>query len=248
MDCKLEICVDSVESALIAQAAGAYRVELCDNLVEGGTTPGYGTITSVRSNLTIDVNVIIRPRGSDFLYSDLEFDIMRRDIEICGESGINGVVIGLLRKDGTIDLERTARLIEFAHPMTVTFHRAFDMCADPFRALEELISIGITRLLTSGQKQNAVEGIPLIRQLVDRAGERIIIMPGGGINAKNINTIVSETRAREIHLTGRKIIQSEMLFRRLGIKMGGKPETTEFTRKIADSEKIKEIVNILRQN
>jgi copper homeostasis protein len=247
MDYKLEICVDSVESAIIAQSAGADRVELCNNLVEGGTTPGYGCITSTRNNLDIDIHVIIRPRGSDFFYSDLEFDIMRRDIEMCGEYGINGIVIGLLRSGGTVDIERTARLVELANPMAVTFHRAFDMCREPLKALEDIISTGASRLLTSGQKECAVDGAALINRLVSEAGKRIIIMPGGGIDETNIASLVTKTKVREIHLTGRKSVDSEMIYRRSGIRMGGEPEISEFTRKIADIDKIKEIVNILKQ-
>jgi len=151
MEFKLEICVDSAISALNAQSAGADRIELCDNLGEGGTTPGYGMIISARNNLSIGIHVLIRPRGGDFLYSDTEYDIMRRDIELCGENGIDGIVTGILLPDGTIDVERTARLIEFAYPMTATFHRAFDMCADPVRGIEDVIATGASRLLTSGQ-------------------------------------------------------------------------------------------------
>ena len=176
MKFKLEICVDSLESAIVAQTAGADRVELCNNLIEGGTTPGYGTIISVRNNLTIGMNVIIRPRGSDFLYTDPEFDIMRRDIEACGEAGADGIVIGILRNDGNIDIERTSRLIEFARPMEVTFHRAFDMCLDPVKGLEDIILTGAERVLTSGQMNSAFEGADIIRNLVKQADNRIIIM------------------------------------------------------------------------
>jgi copper homeostasis protein len=248
MDCKLEICVDSVESAIIAQSAGADRVELCDNLTEGGTTPGYGSISSARHNLDIDLHVLIRPRGGDFLYSGLELDIMRMDIDICGECGVNGIVTGVLRSDGTVDIERTARLVELAWPMAVTFHRAFDMCADPLQSLEDVIATGAKRLLTSGQATRAKDGIKLINRLVSQAGERIIIMPGGGIDDTNILSIVFETNVKEVHLTGRKSVSSEMQFRRDNIKMGSNPELTEYTRKIADIDKIREILNILMQN
>lgn len=175
----LEICVDSVESAINAQIAGADRVELCGNLNEGGTTPGYGTIVSARNNLDIGLHVIIRPRGGDFLYSDLEYDIMRRDVEACGECGVDGIVTGILNAGGTIDVERTARLVEFAAPMPVTFHRAFDMCADPIRGIEDVIATGAARLLSSGQKDKATDGVELLRQLVIIAGDRLTVMPGG---------------------------------------------------------------------
>lgn len=246
MEFKLEICVDSAISALNAQSAGADRIELCDNLGEGGTTPGYGMIISARNNLSIGIHVLIRPRGGDFLYSDTEYDIMRRDIELCGENGIDGIVTGILFPDGTIDVERTARLIEFAYPMTATFHRAFDMCADPVRGLEDVIATGASRLLTSGQQNKALDAVELIRQLVIQAGERLIVMPGGGIDETNAAQIITATKAKELHLTGRMEIDSEMIFRRQGISMGSLPGNSEFKRKIADPEKIKKIIESLK--
>lgn len=245
MDFKLEICVDNVESAIDAQIAGADRIELCDNLTEGGTTPCFGTIISARDNLSIDLNVMIRPRGGDFLYTDLEYDIMRRDIDICVENGVDGVVLGLLRSDGTIDLERTAKLIELAQPMSVTFHRAFDMCSDPVQGLEDIIVSGASRILTSGQRDKALDGTELIRELITQAGKRIIIMPGSGISDSNIETVAKVTGAKEFHLTARKVIDSEMIFRRQGISMGGAIGITEFSRKVADPYMIRSIINIL---
>ena len=246
MNFRLEICVDSPDSAITAQRAGADRVEYCDNLTEGGTTPSNGAIAAARYNLTIGLHVLIRPRGGDFLYSDPEFDIMRRDIDICGEYGVNGIVAGILRADGHIDVERTARLFEFAYPMAATFHRAFDMCEDPVRGLEDVIATGATRLLTSGMKNSAVEGLELIRNLVLQARDRIIIMPGGGIKANNVAKVVSLTKAEEIHRSWRKTIESEMMFRREGIQMGGIKGIPEFSRKVADEEEIKKIVEILK--
>jgi copper homeostasis protein len=248
MSYKLEICADSVESAIIAQKAGADRIELCNNLHEGGTTPSYGCIVSAKKNLDIPVHVLIRPRGSDFLYNDLEVDIMRRDIEICGEKGVNGIVIGILRPDGTIDVEKTARLSELAHPMAVTFHRAFDMCRDPEQSLEDVISTGASRLLTSGRKNCAVDGMKLISRLVEKAGTRLIIMPGGGINETNVKFLLEGTKASEIHLTGRKNIDSDMIFRQEGVKISSMDKISEFTRKSADMERIKKIGNILHRN
>ena len=245
MKFKLEICVDSLESAINAQIAGADRIELCDNLMEGGTTPGYGTIISVRNNLSIGVNVLIRPRGSDFLYTDPEFDIMRRDIEACGEAGADGIVFGILLRNGNIDIERTGRLIEFAWPMTVTFHRAFDMCSDPVKGLEDIILTGAERVLTSGQKNDAAEGAELIESLVKQANSRITIIPGGGITETNIASIARITGAHEFHLTGRKVIDSEMLYRKSGISMGEVSGKDEFSRKVADPDKIINIINIL---
>lgn len=246
MKFQLEICVDTVESAIVAQSAGADRVELCAGLPEGGTTPGYGTIISARNNLTIKLHVIIRPRGGDFLYSDLEYDIMRRDIDVCAESGVDGVVLGLLEPDGTIDIERTAKLVDAARPMSVTFHRAFDMCNEPFKALEDVIATGADRLLTSGQKNKVKEGAGLINKLITKAQNRIIIMPGSGINATNITGIARKTRAVEFHLTGRKTTESDMIFRRQGIKMGGSAGLSEFSRKVADPDVIRSIINNLK--
>jgi copper homeostasis protein len=245
MKFKLEICVDSVQSAMDAQEAEATRVELCDNLFEGGTTPGYGTITAARKNLDIDLNVLIRPRAGDFLYTDLEYDIMRKDVDICGECGADGIVIGILRADGTIDSERTSKLVELAHPMSVTFHRAFDMCADPVRGLEDIIVSGADRLLTSGQKNTAAEGSDLLSDMVKQAGQRIIIMPGSGINETNIEAIAKHTGASEFHLSARKVIDSLMTFRKEGITMCNTPGYNEFTRKVADPDKIRNIVKIL---
>ena len=247
MNFKLEICVDSIESALNAQSAGADRVELCDNLIEGGTTPSYGTIISARGNLNILLNVIIRPRGGDFLYSDTEYDIMRRDIELCGESGVDGIVTGILTSDGKIDIDRTARLIELARPMSVTFHRAFDMCSDPVEGLEAIIQSGADRVLTSGQKKSADEGSELIYTLVKQSKGRIIIMPGSGVDEINIAGLAKKTGACEFHLTGRKSVDSEMKFRQQGISMSGISGIDEFSRKIADTEKIKRIIEILKK-
>jgi len=245
MKFKLEICVDTVDSAIIAQESGADRVELCNNLIEGGTTPGPGTIASVRNNLSIPINVIIRPRGGDFLYTDLEYDIMRRDIEYCGELGIDGIVIGILRSSGEIDIERTARLIEFAQPMSATFHRAFDMCREPMKGLEDVIETRADRLLTSGLKEKAFDGIKLLSKLVKRAGNRIIVMPGSGINNSNISAIAKATNATEFHTTARKTIDSEMIFRQSAVSMGGIPGIPEYSRKVADHEMIRNIINSL---
>ena len=246
MNFRLEICVDSVESADEAQIAGADRVELCSNLIEGGTTPGFGTIVSARKILKIGLNVIIRPRSGDFLYTRAEYDIMRRDIDVCGACGVDGIVVGILRPDGNIDIERTAYLIELAHPMSVTFHRAFDMCSDPVRGLKDVIVSGADRLLTSGQNNSAYEGSELIRKLVSQTGDRIIIMPGGGISDSNIAGIAKVTGAKEFHLTGRKVIESKMIFRRKGISLSGVPGNSEFSGMVADQGKINRIINILR--
>lgn len=246
MSILLEICADSVESAVIAQEAGADRIELCSSLIEGGITPSYGTIASARSNLSITLNVLIRPRSGDFLYSDEEFDIMRRDIEMCGELGVDGIVTGVLRSGGTIDTDRTSRLVEIAYPMKVTFHRAFDMCSDPVDGLEDVIAAGADRLLTSGMKNKAVDALETIRQLIIQAGNRLIIMPGGGIDDTNIVRLIEATGAKEVHLSGRKEIESDMIFRRKDINLGSAGTSSEFTRKIADFEKITGIKALIK--
>lgn len=246
MNFKLEICVDSFESAMNAQLAGADRIELCDNLAEGGTTPSAGMIHCVRDNLKAGLHVIIRPRGGDFLYSPQEFEIMLKDIELCRKAGADGVVTGVLKPDGTIDVERMKYLSEAAAPMAVTFHRAFDLCSDPFKGLEDIILTGAARILTSGQKNLAMEGSDLIKSLVSTAGERIIIMPGSGLDESNIKKIAEITGANEFHLTARKITGSRMIFKREGIPMGGFAGIEEYSRKVADTDKIIQIINILK--
>jgi copper homeostasis protein len=242
----VEICVDSVESAIVAEAAGADRIELCSALSEGGVTPSAGLIESVRRNIGIKVNMLVRPRGGDFLYTDNDFSVMRRDIETAGEHGADGIVIGMLNSDGTVDVERTALLNEYAAPMSVTFHRAFDMCRDPKKALEDIISAGAARILTSGQAKTAIDGAGLIRTLVTEAKGRIEIMPGGGIDEYNIALLAGTTAAREYHLSGRRQRDSMMTFRRKGIHMGDPRLQSEYIIKSADAERIRAIIMILR--
>jgi copper homeostasis protein len=242
---KLEICVDSAESALNAQKAGAGRIELCTNLMEGGTTPGSGIIAVLREKLDLKIHVLIRPRGGDFLYSDLEYEMMKRDIKICRDIGVDGVVLGMLTHEGKIDIELTSGLVEYAHPLSVTFHRAFDMCSDPFRGLEDIITTGAHRVLTSGQKNKAVDGRVLIKKLNEQAGNRIIIMPGSGLTASNIELFARETGSSEFHLTGRKTIDSEMRFRKDDVNMRAIDDIPEYSRKVADTEMIKKVVTIL---
>src|SRR5690554_3294846 len=199
----LEICANSIHSALAAQHAGAHRVELCENLNEGGTTPSYGTILNTRKHLHIPLFVLIRPRGGDFLYTEEEFEIMKTDIEICKTLKCDGVVVGILTKDGEVDVDRTRELVKLASPMGVTFHRAFDRCNDPFKALELIIETGCERILTSGLKNSAWEATELIKQLVEKAGNRISIMPGAGINSSNISGLKNITKAKEYHTSAK---------------------------------------------
>ena len=207
---QLEIAVFSVEAALSAIAAGADRIEFCENPGEGGTTPSYGSLVTLKKLTTKPVFPIIRPRGGDFLYTDAEYECIKADVLIAKELGYPGVVIGLLNADGSIDTIRTAELVELAAPIEVTFHRAFDRCNDPFIGLEAIIETGCKRILTSGQVPNAANALSLIKQLVDKANGRIIIMPGSGVRANNIKEIVEATGVIEIHSSARKMYPSKM--------------------------------------
>ena len=212
MTFKLEICSFDLVSALLAQDAGAHRIELCAGPAEGGTTPGPGLIRAARERIHIDLYPIIRPRGGDFLYTEEEFDIMVKEVAYCKQAGCNGVVIGLLKTDGSVDKDRTARLVDLAYPLGVTFHRAFDWASNPFEALEDIISLGCERILTSGQRPTAVEGAELINELIRQADDRIIIMPGSGVRADNILQLAEKTDAAEFHTSARIKAHSRMEF------------------------------------
>ncbi len=218
---KLEICANSVASCIEAEKGGAWRVELCAAIPEGGTTPSYGDIVLARELLKIKLHVIIRPRGGDFLYSPLEHRIMLKDIENARKLGVDGVVIGCLTPEGDVDMNRNRELIDAAEGLSVTFHRAFDMCRDPYESLERIIELGCNRILTSGQRPRAEEGIELLHELVQKAGKRIIIMPGSGVNVNNIAKLAKETGAVEFHLSARESIESRMIYRNPHLKMGG---------------------------
>jgi copper homeostasis protein len=208
----LEIATSDFETTKSAVIGGADRIELCANLSEGGTTPSYGTIFQCRETFDVLLYPIIRPRGGDFLYSDSEYDVMLHDVKLCKQLGCDGVVIGLLNSDGTIDLKRTAALVDIAYPMGVTFHRAFDRCREPFEALEQLIQIGCERILTSGQKPFAPEGIELIRLLNEKSDHRIAIMPGSGVRKENIKMLAEVTGCAEFHSSLRGKAKSKMEF------------------------------------
>lgn len=212
MPFKLEIIGFNIASCIAIDKSGAHRIELCDNSYEGGTTPSFGFIKAAREKVSVDLFPIIRPRGGDFLYSDDEFRIMKKDVELCRETGCNGVVFGLLNKDGSIDTDRTGRLVELAYPMEVTFHRAFDHCKDPVKALEQLIEAGCKRILTSGQQPLAMQGAGLIEELVKVADRRIIIMPGSGVRKDNIKELAEKTGAVEFHSSLRTTLNSKMDF------------------------------------
>lgn len=239
----IEICANSAQSCVEAEAGGAKRVELCAGIPEGGTTPSYGEIRMAqRLTSKIDINVIIRPRGGDFLYTEAEIGSMLLDIELCKQSGVHGVVFGCLTKEGDIDVPLMRRLIETAAPLSVTCHRAFDVCRDPFRAMEELIDLGCDRILTSGQQSDAVKGIPMIKQLVERADDRIIIMPGCGVREENIALIEQETGAKEFHTSARSVLYSRMEYRNEQVPMGSNVVTSEFETVQTDREKVKRVV------
>lgn len=239
----IEICANSAQSCVEAEMGGASRVELCAGIPEGGTTPSYGEIKTAQAlTSTIDINVIIRPRGGDFLYTEAEVEAMLLDIELCKQLGVHGVVFGCLTSEGDIDVPLMRRLIEAAKPLSVTCHRAFDVCRDPLAALEQLIELGCDRILTSGQQSTAEKGIPLLKQLVERAGQRIIIMPGCGVREGNIARIEAETGAREFHTSARSVVHSQMRYRKEEVPMGSSAVTSEFETVQTDREKVKQFV------
>lgn len=212
MNYLIEIATSDFLTTQSAVAGGADRIELCANLAEGGTTPSYAHIKKCREKFSVSLFPIIRPRGGDFLYTKDEFDLMCMDVRLCKELGCEGIVIGLLNSDGSIDVARTAKLIELAYPMEVTFHRAFDRCRDPFAAMEELIDIGCQRILTSGQKPTVNEGMDLIAKLNQKAEDRIILMPGSGVRKENIKRLAEKTGCTEFHSSLRGKVKSPMEF------------------------------------
>ena len=240
MQYKLELIGFNIESCILAQAAGADRIELCDGPAEGGTTPSYGFIKAAREKLQIELYPIIRPRGGDFLYSADEFNIMKNDIKLCKKFNCDGVVIGILNTDGTVDKDRCKQLVDLAYPLGVTFHRAFDRTAEPFKAMEDIIDIGFERILTSGQKSNAHDATDLISQLIEKAEDRIIIMPGSGIRSDNIIDIATKTKAVEFHTSARKLADSKMEFMQDSLK-------EKLQSVIVDENEIRKIKSILNE-
>ena len=241
----VEACLDSVPSALAAEAGGAGRIELCDNLVEGGTTPSAGTIALCKERLSIPVFVMIRPRGGEFLYSDVELEVMRRDIAHARSLGADGVVLGLLTPDGRVDVERTRALVQAARPLPVTFHRAIDVCRDPAEALEALIALGVERVLTSGQAPTAPEGAEVIARLVCRAAGRIGILPGCGIDETNAREVVARTGVEEVHVRGTSTVRSAMVHRNPRVAFRSPSEPDDFLIEMTDQTRIRAIARSL---
>lgn len=235
---QFEICANSVESCIAAQMGGAHRVELCAGIPEGGTTPSYGEISVAREIPDIKLHVIIRPRGGDFLYSSTEIRCMLKDIEMARKAGADGVVFGCLTAEGEVDIPVMQELMQAAEGLSVTFHRAFDVCRDPQKALEELIKLGCNRILTSGQQSTAEAGIPLLKELNKQAAGRIILLAGCGVNEKNIAHIASETGIREFHFSARERITSGMQYKNESVSMGGTVHINEYEREVTTMEKV----------
>lgn len=241
----IEVCVNSVESGLAAEQAGAQRIELCDNLQEGGTTPSFGTIKQAKELLKLAVNVLIRPRAGDFLYTPSEMKIILDDIRMAVDLGADGIVCGSLTPTGEINLIQLEQMLEACGSVPFTFHRAFDLVADPFESLKKLQRMEVKRLLTSGLAPKAEEGIPVLKELVKAAGDEIIILPGSGIRAHNIIRIARETEAREFHVSGRNRFPSEMIFQRGGVPMGARADLSEYEHERTDPTIIQAILSNL---
>lgn len=243
---QIEICIDSVESAIAAEQGGADRLELCQNLFEGGTTPSAGMILSVGRRTTLPVFVIIRPRGADFCYSDAEFGVMEEDVILARELGADGIVTGILKPNGTVDRRRMKRLIELAGELPVTFHRAFDVSRDPFESLEVLVDLGVQRVLTSGQEKSVLEGIEVLARLVKAAGNRILVVPGGGITERNFERIHRGCGASEYHLSASGPVASRMTHRNSRVPMGRELRPPEFAWSATDGKRVQALVRSLR--
>jgi copper homeostasis protein len=241
---KVEVCVDSVASAIAAERGGAERIELCSSLIEGGVTPSAGVIETVRAAVSLPLHVMVRPRGGDFCYDDHEFVILQRDIVLAKRFGVDGIVFGILDVNGTLDVERSRRLVDAARPLAVTFHRAFDMTADLFQALEDVCAAGADRVLTSGGEQTSLQGIETIARLVEQSADRIIVMPGSGIKPDNARALVEQTGAREIHVGLRSSVPNPMLHRNPRISLGTVKDR-EYDRHVVLEENVRKLCEAL---
>ena len=234
------------ESCLAAQAGGANRVELCAGIPEGGTTPSYGEISMAREVLDITrLHVIIRPRGGDFLYSPMEVKTMLKDIEMAKHLGVDGVVFGCLTTNGEIDFTVMQELMKASQGLSVTFHRAFDVCRNPKEALEQIIELGCHRILTSGQQATAEQGIPLLKELQEQAAGRIILLAGCGVNEKNIARIALETGIQEFHFSARESIKSEMEYKNESVSMGGTVHIDEYERNVTTARRVMDTIQAI---
>lgn len=239
-----EICANSAESCVAAQAGGAHRVELCASMPEGGTTPSFGEIRLARKLIDIRLHVIIRPRGGDFLYTPLELDIMEEDIHIARQAGADGVVFGCLTPEGDLDMPAMRRLMKISEGMSVTFHRAFDYVRSPKQVLEHLIDLGVNRVLTSGQQPTAMQGASLLAELVRQAAGRIVIMPGCGVNEWNIAELAACTGASEFHFSARELKESKMLLRNPALSMGSSDQD-EYAHPVTTAERVRHTIQAL---
>lgn len=240
-----EICTNSVASCIAAQEGGANRVELCAGIPEGGTTPSYGEIAMARELLNIKLHVIIRPRGGDFLYSPIELKAMIKDIEMAKQLGVDGVVFGCLTPEGDIDMPVMKELMKASEGLSVTFHRAFDVCRNAEEALEQIISLGCQRILTSGQAATAELGAALLQKLNKQADGRIILMAGCGVNEKNIAYLAKETGIDEFHFSARESIKSSMIYKNEAVSMGGVVHIDEYLRNETTPNKVIEIISAI---
>jgi len=240
-DLVVEVCVDSLESAVAAERGGAKRVELCGALQEGGVTPSAGLIATARKKVSVALHIMIRPRPGDFYYSADEFSVMSRDVLMAKQLGADGVVFGILDLDGRVDISRTRQLVDLARPLKTTFHRAFDMSSDLLQSLQDVVEAGANRILTSGGAQSALEGAGILRELVSASSERIIIMAAGGINDQNIEAVIKQTGVREIHVGLRTSVASPMLFVNENISMGT-IKGQEYQRFVVTEDSVKRLI------
>lgn len=241
MNRKIEICVDSVKSCINAEKGGADRLELCGNMFEGGTTPSYGVLQLAREMVSKPIYAMVRPRGGDFCYNDIEFEIMKREIKLMKELKIDGIVFGILTKEGKVDKERCSKLLDLWGTNKATFHRAIDVSSNLNEACEDIISLGFERILTSGGEANVMSGIIKLKELVEKYNDKIIIMPGSGINERNIEYINDTIKANEYHMTANKTVESVMQYINENVFMGASLRPPEFSVKYTDENKVKNI-------
>lgn len=241
----LEVCADSVQSAVAAQEGGADRIELCSGLVIGGLSPSPALFKQIRKYTDLKIRILLRPRFGDFCYDDYEFQTLKEEVEMFRELGADGVVIGMLNPDGTLDMERMEVLVNAAGDIGITLHRAFDVCRDPYEALEQCVSLGIDTILTSGQKSSAWEGRGLLAELAEQAAGRVEILAGAGVNPGVIEKLAGCTAVRAFHMSGKKVMDSRMEFRREGVPMGI-PGFSEFEIWQTDREQVRRAVQVLQ--